>query len=462
MRDTGPAAAPGPSRAAAAATISTVVGAPLALLAVLLRWPALDVQWEHQPAHFWLVLAAAAATTALGYNVSVAARRRGDARLLLVSLAFMSGAGFLGLHALATPGVLVGPNTGFHLATPIGLALGSVFVALSTAEMGPEASRRLMARADWLLGGLLVLFLAWAAMSLAEAPPLHGPTGDETLQGWQVSFAVLGVAGYGVGSWGYLRLHQRRRQPFVLAVAEAFALLAATMVVVAFSANWRLSWWEWHVLMLVSFIVIAAAARRQWHEERFSALYLEQTLAGTTEASVLFADLQGFTTFSERATPAEVQTMLGTYFSRLVPLLRRHGGQVHQLIGDAIMVVFNTRGDQPDHAALAAQAALAMQAEASAIADAHPGWPRFRAGINSGEVAAGVLGGHGHRKHDIVGDTVNLAARLESEAPVGGVLIGQGTLERLPAGAVVEALPPLQVKGKERPVAAYVLEHLAE
>jgi class 3 adenylate cyclase len=89
---------------------------------------------------------------------------------------------------------------------------------------------------------------------------------------------------------------------------------------------------------------------------------------------------------------------------------------------------------------------------------ARPGWPTFRVGVNTGEVLAGIVGGaRGHRKHGVVGDTVNLAARLETSAPVGGVLIGEATFRRLPPGTLAERLPPLRVKGKEEEVEAYVL-----
>jgi len=81
--------------------------------------------------------------------------------------------------------------------------------------------------------------------------------------------------------------------------------------------------------------------------------------------------------------------------------------------------------------------------------------------VNSGEVHAGLVGGaRGHRKHGFVGDIVNLAARLQAEAPVGGVLIGEDTFRRLGGRAVVEPLPPLRVKGKEEPVRAYVLRRV--
>ncbi len=449
-----------PSRGVVIGAVAAVV-APLLLLAVLRARPHLDVTWENHPAHFWLVLAAAAIAMVLGYAVTEASRRRRDARLFLISLAFISGAGFLGLHALATPGVLVGPNAGFELATPVGLVLGGVFVALSTADVDAATSRRIMTRSRTITAVLVGVMLVWAAISLLELPPLNDPVPDEALDGWQVAFAAVGVVGYGVGALGYLRLYRRRHKRFVLAVAVAFGLLAAAMIVIAFAANWRLSWWEWHVLMLVAFGLIAAAARQEWHEERFSALYLEQTLEGARDVSILFADLQGFTPFSERSEPHDVKRMLDAYFARLVPLMEAHGGEVHQLIGDAVMVLFNKQDDQPDHALLAARAGLAFQRAATEIADEHPDWPRFRVGINSGEVVAGVLGDHGHRTHDVIGDTVNLAARLESQAPVGEVVIGEGTYDQLPDGTLVERLPPLELKGKAEPVTAYVLRELA-
>ena len=74
---------------------------------------------------------------------------------------------------------------------------------------------------------------------------------------------------------------------------------------------------------------------------------------------------------------------------------------------------------------------------------------------------AGVVGERGHRIHGVFGDTVNLGARLEGQAPPGGVVIGSATLEQLPPGAVVDALPELQVKGRTAPVTAYVLRALS-
>jgi class 3 adenylate cyclase len=434
---------------------------PALVWGIVLARPSADERWESHPAHFWLVLAAALASVGLGYAVHAAARQRRDARLLLVSLAFLASASFLGLHALATPGVLVGKNAGFELATPAGLALSAAFAAASSFELSAGASDRILRAAPALLGALGAVVVAWAVVSLAKLPPLADPLASEQLDGWQLGLAAVGVALYAVAAGGYLMLYRRRRARFALAVAFAFALLAEAMIVIAWARNWRVSWWEWHILMLGSFVVIAAVARSEWHEERFSALYLDRTLAGARDVSVLLSDLSGFTSFSEAHEPAEVAAMLNAYFETVVPLLKEEGGDVHQIVGDEVMAIFNKEGNTPDHPERAARAALRLQEEAEKIAAAHPGWPRFRTGVNSGEVIAGVVGGaSGHRKHGVVGDTVNLAARLEAAAETGTVVIGDATYRRLPPGALAERLPPLQVKGKRDPVDAYVLRGL--
>jgi len=134
-----------------------VVGA--AVLVLVLAHPAVDESWENHPAHFWLVLTAAAINVALGYAVGVAARRRRDARLFLVSLAFVSAAGFLGLHALATPGVLIGKNAGFELATPVGLVVAGVFAAASGFPLRARAAERVLSWA-WLLTGSVFVLMA--------------------------------------------------------------------------------------------------------------------------------------------------------------------------------------------------------------------------------------------------------------------------------------------------------------
>jgi adenylate cyclase len=438
-----------------------VVGAPLALLALLLLAPSADAGWENHPAHFWLVLLTAAVCVGLGAMVGAAAQRRRDSRTVLVAIACSTAAGFLGLHALATPGVLLGPNAGFELATPVGLASAGLIAAISVVEFGPPAAHRIAARAGWLLTAVLAAMAGWALISLAELPPLDGPLGPDQLDGWQVSLAVIGVIGYSAAAVGYARLYRRRRAAFPLFVALAFALLAEAMVVIAFARSWKVSWWEWHILMGIAFAVIAVAARREWHQERFSSLYLDDTVGGSQDVSVLLGDLAGFTRYSERHDPTDVALMLNTYFGRLIPLIRESGGEVDKLIGDAIMSVYNLHGDQPDHPARASRAGLRLQSAAAELLVEHPDWPQLRVGVNTGHVYVGLLGAdRGHRTHGVIGDAVNLAARLESVARPGQVVIGEETARRLPSGSVLDRLPDQALKGKTGPIQAHRLMDL--
>jgi len=148
--------------------------------------------------------------------------------------------------------------------------------------------------------------------------------------------------------------------------------------------------------------------------------------------------------------------MLDTYFPAAAPVLQAHGGELYNTIGDALMVVF--RG--PDHQARAGRTGLDFQEAMTRIADDHPGWPRFRAGVNSGEAVLGVVDAPGKRGYTATGDTVNLASRLEGQARAGEVVVSDSTCAGLPSGADVEELEPLSVKGKTAPVRAFVLRGL--
>jgi adenylate cyclase len=440
-----------------------LVAVPLLGLCILLWQPALDVQWEHHPAHFWLVLGAALVNSILAFTTGEAAHRRGDARLLLISLAFLISAGFLGLHALATPGVLLeGKNAGFVIATPIGLTIASIFSVLSAFVGANTDLSRIIIRRERMLRGLALAVMAlWAVYSLSGLPPLDQPFPAEVATPSLMVLASLGVLLYAVAAVRYYPVWKQRRRPLPASVITAFILLAEAMIAIVFARSWHATWWEWHLLMLVAFGIVAYTARRQWHEERFSDLYLEETRRQTRDVSVLFADLQGFTSFSERFDPMDVSVMLNEYFEVAVPMIaNEHGGEVDKLIGDAIMVTFNTRGDQPDHAVRAVRAGLALQRETARIAERHPEWPRFRVGVNSGEAMVGLVGSEGSRSYTAIGDTVNLASRLEGQARAGQVIIGARTYHALPNGTKVESLGAVQVKGKEEPIQAYVVAGL--
>jgi class 3 adenylate cyclase len=302
---------------------------------------------------------------------------------------------------------------------------------------------------------VLGLMLLWAVLSLGHLPPLAGTVED--VQSLPALLAVLGVLLYGYAAARYLSLWRRSGSTLLVAVMAAFLLLAESLVAIAFARGWHLSWWEWHLLMLAAFALVAVGARLSWHEERFADLYLHDTVAGTREISVLFADLQGFTTYSEAHRPEEVTAMLNEYFAVAVPaVVSPYGGDVDRIIGDALMVTFNKRGDQHDHAVRAAAAGLAMQEATGQVAERHAGWPRFRVGINSGPATVSVLGTGGGRTHTVIGDTVNTASRIEGKAPAGGVAISAATRAAVPE-AVTAPLGNLELKGKAEPVETFLL-----
>jgi class 3 adenylate cyclase len=271
------------------ATLRVVVWAfhlilPLLGLWLLLAQPHFDVTLEHHGIHFGLVVAVAAVNVALGVRMSEVARRRADARLFLVSLVFLSSAGFLLLHALATPQVLLtGRNAGFAIATPVGLLLAAVFAAISSLDLTPERAEAVLRRQALLRGGLFALLGAWAVVSLLGLPPLDRPLAEEASRGPLTAMAVAGVALYVLASARYFRLHRRRPSVILIAVLTAFALLAEAMIAVALARNWHVSWWEWHLLMAFAFAFVYYSAHVQYAREGswsslFHGIYLQETI----------------------------------------------------------------------------------------------------------------------------------------------------------------------------------------
>jgi len=663
---------------------------PLAGLWLLLAVPPADVVWEHHPSHFWLVAVAAALSAWLALTVDRAARHHGDARLLLVGLGFLAAALFFGLHALATPGVLLDhANGGFALATPAGLALSAVFGATAALNMDGGVGRWALRAGPYLRYGLIGVAALWGVVSLTGLPPLADPGVGERGSVAVVVLVVLAVPLYLAAALRCFLLYRRRRSVVLLSVLTADVLLAEAMVAVALGANWHLTWWLWHVLMVMAFgyvgysayvtyrregatrglfdavgteatlravrveygsaleQLVAAVARQEAGEltpaemslitsglavrfglsegqtavlgraaaalradrEQIGRLdvlvaighesgvllgerdllaravrrvvsgfgcdaariglldsgrlsfpaalasdprlpvppNLQQGLAqrgpfdigpeqmactlavkerpagvlvvhrrggfggrdramiaslaaqlsmglenarlyeqldglfrqymspdvataliadprqaalggAVVEVTAVFADLRGFTTFSEASTPEQIVAMLNRYFEVATAEILAAGGTIVQFVGDALMALFNAPVRQPDHAVRAAAAALRMQAGIDAVGE--PDWPRFRVGINTGPALVGNIGSTELRNFNAMGDAVNVAARLETTALPGQVVIGESTRALLPSGTVTEPLGELAVKGRRTPVVAHILTGL--
>jgi adenylate cyclase len=447
-------------RAIALAAVLPLVG----LVSLLLR-SQLDPHIENYRLHFVLFGLVGAVAFVLAFTAGEAANRRGDARVLLLSLAFMATGGFMGLHALGTPGVLfTGDHSGFKVAIPVGLLVSAGFALASAfVDVRPGFAPLAIRHRRALRGSVLLALAVWFAWTVMNLPPLDRPSSEASKGSLLAVLAILGTLVYGVSAARYWTVFRSRPSLLPAAVIACFVLLSEALIGVALTGErkWHASWWEWHFLIVTAYLIIGFAARREWREERFRDLYLSSTRERHQDVSVLFSDLVGYTGFAERSTPAEAAAVLQAYWGTAAPLLtRRFGGDVEKFIGDGVVAVFNRTGDQPDHAKRASCAALALQREFAGLAAEHPDWPRMRVGVNSGEAVLHEIGGEGHVAYPLVGDTINTGARLEGLAPVGGVLIGSETYDRLPDGAVVEARSGLKVKGKDAAVDAYVLHAL--
>jgi class 3 adenylate cyclase/tetratricopeptide (TPR) repeat protein len=173
------------------------------------------------------------------------------------------------------------------------------------------------------------------------------------------------------------------------------------------------------------------------------------------KATVLFADLSGYTAVAERLDPEAVKSLVDRALRRLGQEVTRYGGTVDKYIGDNVMAVFGAPVAHEDDPERAVRAGLAMQAAMDEInkdIEAATGVTfSLRVGINSGEVLAGQVGDG----YTVIGDAVNVASRLQSAARLGSVTVGE-TTHRLTRGVIeYEELEPLELKGKAEPVPAW-------
>ncbi|MFP5255440.1 MAG: adenylate/guanylate cyclase domain-containing protein [Acidimicrobiia bacterium] len=166
--------------------------------------------------------------------------------------------------------------------------------------------------------------------------------------------------------------------------------------------------------------------------------------------TVLFADLVGFTALSEARDPEQVKNLVDTCFERLVADISAFGGRVDKIVGDAVVALFGAPVAHEDDAERAVRAALQMQRTLAELDDQLSVAVRMRIGVNTGEVLVGALRAGGD--YTAMGDVVNTASRLQTAAPPGEVLVGPATYAATRRVVEFEALPPMQVKGREEPV----------
>ena len=179
------------------------------------------------------------------------------------------------------------------------------------------------------------------------------------------------------------------------------------------------------------------------------------------ELTVLFSDVRGFTTISEGLQPDELASLMNEYLGAMTTVVRKHRGTLDKYIGDAIMAFWGAPVEDPEHARNAVLTALEMQ---QALVDLNQrlkakGWPELRigVGVNTGTMTVGDMGSPVRKSYTVMGDAVNLGSRLEGITKQYGVgiIIGEGTREKLGKSFVLRELDRVRVKGKAEPVGIY-------
>lgn len=177
------------------------------------------------------------------------------------------------------------------------------------------------------------------------------------------------------------------------------------------------------------------------------------------EVSVLFSDIRGFTSMSERQDATTLVGLLNTYFEDMVDIVFEYEGTLDKFIGDAVMAIFGAPADQPDHAERAVKAAVKMQQRLHELIHGNP--PRLSVpfevgiGVNTGSVVAGFLGSPMALDYTVVGDVVNTASRICGAAPAHKVLIGEATRAQLRGPWQLTEIDAIEAKGKRDRVAVY-------
>jgi adenylate cyclase len=321
-------------------------------------------------------------------------------------------------------------------------------------------------------------------LGLMSGPELHGHiiatlTDRAYIRSlpWSVALAFLlglgALLGHGYGSWnleqggllavvflgGYMAFSFAMFQFFHLRVGMvAVLLLGVSAYGTTFALRWR------RQRRMLGIVKSEAIARVLEADARPLQLKGE-----TRVVTVLFADIRGFTDFSEHHTPQQVVALLNAYFSAIVPIIEEQGGTLMQYIGDGVMVTFGAPAAVADHALRAVQTAVAI---VRCVHERHSTWtdlnhPAFRigVGIHTGEVVVGTVGSPRRLDYTAIGDTVNAAERIEAENKRLGseILLSAQTYAALPEAErkrldISAQAEPVQVKGKRQVLELYRID----
>jgi adenylate cyclase len=294
-----------------------------------------------------------------------------------------------------------------------------------------------------------------------------------------VDLGLAMVAG-GAAAWAATAL--RPLGAFLLVSAAAVTYLAGTQAAFRWGRLW-IDALPVPLALIVPYVGVVAKnfAQEQLEKRRLSRFFSPNVVkeivrqkddaglgASRRRMTVLFSDIRGFTSMSEKMEPEEVVTFLREYLTEMTEAVFRHGGTVDKYIGDAIMALYNVPFEAADHPAQAVRTALEFQQRLEPLAERfaakYGGSLRCGVGINTGDAVVGTIGSRQRLEYTAIGDTINLGSRLESitkdfNVPV---IISEATWLEIKDLFETRYLGEVTVKGKEIPVKIYTVMETAE
>lgn len=184
------------------------------------------------------------------------------------------------------------------------------------------------------------------------------------------------------------------------------------------------------------------------------------------KATIFYSDIRGFTAMSETMSPEDIYAQLNEYFEEMCSIIFEYGGYVDKFIGDCVMAVFSAPYQTPHDAKNAVLAAVAQQKKILQLAEKWQAQGKrpftVGMGINTGDVVMGNLGASSRMNYTVIGDNVNLAARLYNVAKAGEIIISDYTYQEVKDLVIAEEREPVTVKGKKDPIAIYNITDVKE
>ena len=275
---------------------------------------------------------------------------------------------------------------------------------------------------------------------------------------------------------------ERVRAKWAILIMAAFLLIYSVAEAVVFKTLHSLLPYLYPILTIISlyiFSVVSQYLKERKERSRVTGIFgryvskavVQEILSSKEEIKVggvrkdvtlMFVDIRGFTPLSEKMEPEDIINILNDYLDLCSRAVFAYEGTIDKFMGDGVMSIFGAPIEQQDHPERAVRAALQMQKESVKLAERllerYGRSVSFGIGLNSGPAVVGNIGSHERLDYTAIGDTVNLAARLESNAKPGQILISKETYERIKGTFKVTPLEAIKVKGKEHLVEIYQVE----